>query len=208
MDVLAALGSGLLAGFGIAAPLGAIAVLLIGEGVSRGFRAGSPGALAVGLVDTLYCAAAVTVGAVAAPVIAGWGKVPGILGGIALIALAVIGIVRSRAGSASGETGSAPVGSGWQRFVVFLGLTAINPATVIYFVALTAGLAPLLQSALTAGTFVAGVGIASISWQLALVAAGGLLRGRTTARARRLTTLAGNLIVAGLGVALLVSAAR
>lgn len=206
MDVLAALGSGLLAGFGIAAPLGAIAVLLIGEGVNRGFRAGSPGALAVGLVDTLYCAAAVSIGAVAAPVIAGWGRVPGIIGGLALIVLAVIGIVRARPDPTAGDA-PRPAGSGWQRFVLFLGLTAINPATVIYFAALTAGLAPLLQSALTAGTFVAGVGLASLSWQLGLVAAGGLLRGRTTPRARRLTTLAGNLVVAGLGVALLVTAA-
>ncbi|MGV8908240.1 MAG: hypothetical protein ACOH1Y_04600 [Propionicimonas sp.] len=52
-----ALVAGLLAGLGIAVPLGAIAVLLVNEGVSRGFRGGWPGALAVGVIDNCIVAA-------------------------------------------------------------------------------------------------------------------------------------------------------
>ena len=58
VDLLTAATSGMLAGLGVALPLGAISVLLLGEGVTRGFRAGAPAALAVGTVDTLYCAVA------------------------------------------------------------------------------------------------------------------------------------------------------
>ncbi len=105
-----------------------------------------------------------------------------------------------------GDGTNPPTGTGWHRFALFLGLTAINPATLIYFGAITVGMADLLRSPLAAGLFVAGVGTASITWQLLVVAAGALLRGRLTPRARRITALIGNVIVAGLGVAMIVGA--
>lgn len=210
MDALAALGSGLLAGIGLAAPLGAIGVLLLQEGVARGFRSGAPGAVAVAVVDTLYCSAAILLGALAAPVITGWGGWPGIVGGVALIVIAAIGLRRSLGwGSSIGSQEpslslpSRVLPSGRQRFALFLGLTAINPATLVYFTAITVGLASLVSSATTAALFVAGVGCASLSWQLALVAAGALLSGRMTPRARRATSLVGNVVVAGLGLGML-----
>jgi len=206
MDALTALAAGLLAGWGIAVPLGAIAVLLLREGVNRGFRRGAPGAIAVGVVDTLYCTAAVTVGALAAPVVSSWGRWPALAGGCALLLLAVMGVRRSLSRPQAPDTAEAPAGTGWHRFALFLGLTAINPATLIYFGAITVGMADLLRSPLAAGLFVAGVGTASITWQLLVVAAGALLRGRLTPRARRITALFGSLIVAGLGVAMIVGA--
>lgn len=202
MDLLAALGSGALAGLGVAMPLGAISVLLLGEGVARGFRAAAPAGLAVGLVDTLYCALAVVLGVVAAPAIAAWGTWPRLIGGCALIVIAAFGLWRAWRRTADDEA-TPPAGSGLRLFGLFLGLTAINPATLVYFAAITVGLAHLLSSAAAGGLFVLGVGVASVSWQLLVVAAGGLLRGRTTPRIRRLTALVGNLIVAGLGVAML-----
>ncbi len=206
MNALTALLAGLLAGLGIAVPLGAIAVLLVSEGVNRGFRRGAPGAIAVGVVDTLYCTAAVTVGALAAPVVTSWGRWPALVGGCALLVLASVGLWRSLSRPAAGDASEAPTGTGWHRFALFLGLTAINPATLIYFGAITVGMADLLRSPLAAGLFVAGVGSASITWQLLVVAAGALLRGRLTPGARRTTALVGNIIVAGLGVAMIVGA--
>jgi len=205
MGPLPALLAGLLAGLGIAVPLGAIAVLLVNEGVTRGFRAGWPGALAVGMVDTLYCTAAVTLGAVAAPAITAWGRWPALGGGAVLIAIAALGLWRSRAGLAVVDATEPPAGTGWHRFALFLGLTAINPATLVYFAAITVGLSDLLRSPLAAGMFVAGVGTASISWQLLVVAGGALLRGRLTPRARRVTAVVGNCIVAALGATMLLS---
>lgn len=207
MGALAALAAGVIAGLGIAVPLGAIAVLLINEGVTRGFRGGAPGAVAVGVIDTVYCTAAVTLGAVAAPVITGWGRWPALAGGIALLVIAGLGLWRSLGRPDVVDSTEGPSGTGWHRFALFLGLTAINPATLVYFAAITVGLAHLLQSPLAAGLFVAGVGTASVSWQLVVVAVGALMRGRLSPRSRRVTAVVGNLIVAGLGVATLLSAA-
>jgi threonine/homoserine/homoserine lactone efflux protein len=203
MDAVTALVAGILAGLGIAVPLGAIAVLLVNEGVTRGFREGAPGAIAVAVIDTIYCTAAVTFGVVAAPVISAWGRWPGLAGGTALIMIAALSLWRSLRRPASDDATDPPTGTGWHRFALFLGLTAINPATLVYFAAIAVGLADLLQSPLAAGLFVVGVGTASVSWQLVVVAAGAMLSGRLTPRSRRVTALLGNVIVAGLGVAMI-----
>ncbi len=199
------LARGALAGLGVAMPLGAIGVLLLGEGIARGFRRGAPAAVAVGSIDTHYSAVAVGVGAAAAPVIGAWGRWPAVLGGSVLVVIAALGLWRSSRPPADAEP--APSGSGWQRFVLFLGLTAINPATLVYFAAITVGLAGRLGAPSAAAAFVAGVGLASVSWQLVVVGAGAVLRHRITERSRRLSVLVGNLVVAGLGVAMLVGAA-
>ena len=215
MDLLTAATSGMLAGLGVALPLGAISVLLLGEGVAQGFRAGAPAALAVGTVDTLYCAVAVAIGGVAAPVITGWGVWPAVFGGAALVTIAALGLRRSLARPATGgdpattaTTASATPAPnrGGRRYALFLGLTAINPTTLIYFAAITVGLASVLRSPLAALVFVVGAGLASLAWQLLLVAAGAQLGGRATPRARWITTVTGNVIVAGLGVAMIVVA--
>lgn len=200
------LARGALAGLGIALPLGAIGVLLLGEGIARGFRRGAPAALAVGAVDTSYSAVAVAFGAAAAPVIGGWGRWPAVLGGAVLLVIATLGLWRSSRPPADGAT--PPAGSGWRRFVLFLGLTAINPATLVYFAAITVGLAGRLGTPAAAAAFVAGVGLASVSWQLVVVGTGAALRHRITERARRLSVVIGNLVVGGLGVAMLVGALR
>jgi len=208
MDILAMLARGALAGLGVAMPLGAIGVLLLGEGISRGFRRGAPAAVAVGVIDTLYSAAAVLFGAVAAPVIGGWGSWPAVIGGGVLVGIATLGLWRLAARPAADGPAPEPAGSGWQRFVLFLGLTAVNPATLVYFAAITVGLTGRLGTTATASAFVIGVGLASVSWQLVVVGTGAILRHRITERARRLSVLAGNLVVAGLGVAMLVGALR
>jgi arginine exporter protein ArgO len=207
MGALTAFGSGLVAGLGIAVPLGAIGVLLIQEGVMRGLRRGAPAAVAVGVVDTVYCLGAVALGAVAAPLIARLGRWPAVVGGVALIVIAVLGIRRAL-GARVAETGVAEASPGpaWRRFALFLGLTAINPATLVYFAAITLGLAGLLRSPVRAALFVAGTGLASVAWQLLLVAAGALLRRRTSSRTRTATALIGNAVVAAFGAAMLISA--
>ncbi len=199
------LARGALAGLGVAVPLGAIGILLLGEGIGRGFRSGAPGAVAVGCIDTAYSALAVVFGAAAAPVIGRGGRWPAVLGGTVLVGIAALGLWRSS--RAPADAAPAPSGSGWRRFVLFLGLTAINPATLIYFAAITVGLGGRLGTPAAAVAFVAGVGLASTAWQLVVVGTGAVLRHRITERARRLSVVVGNLVVAGLGVAMLVGAA-
>lgn len=206
MDLVGALASGMLAGLGVAMPLGAISVLLLGEGVARGFWGAAPGALAVGTIDTLYSLAAVVLGAVAAPVIVGWGRWPMVLGGLVLVGIAAAGLWRSVAGPDADIAAPAPAGGGWHRFALFLGLTAVNPTTLVYFAAITVGLADLLRSPVAGGVFVAGVGVASACWQLALVGIGSALGRRATPRAKRATARVGNAIVAVLGIAMILRA--
>lgn len=215
-----ALGGGVLAGLAVAAPLGAIGVLLIEEGIQRGVRRGLPAAAAVASVDVLYSAAAVFGGSVAAPLLARWMPWPSAVGGLALLAIAGIGFWRggSHLGSSATETpaaspaaSDAAIGNGWRRFMLFFGVTAINPATLIYFAAIAAGLADLTSNASTEAVlisvaFVAGVGTASFTWQALLVSAGGLLRSRSSPRMRRATAIIGNTVVAGFGVLMVVHA--
>jgi arginine exporter protein ArgO len=207
MDLVGALASGMLAGLGVAMPLGAISVLLLGEGVERGFWGAAPGALAVGTIDTLYSFAAVVLGAVAAPVIVGWGPWPMALGGLVLVGIAAAGLWRSvTRPDADGAATPAPTGRGRHRFALFLGLTAVNPTTLVYFAAITVGLADLLRSPVAGAVFVAGVGVASACWQLALVAIGSALGRRATPRAKVVTARVGNAIVAALGIAMILRA--
>ena len=61
-----ALVSGLVAGWGVAIPLGAIGVLLVDLGMRAGFRRASAAAAAVATADLLYAAVAAAAGTAAA----------------------------------------------------------------------------------------------------------------------------------------------
>ncbi|POH73326.1 hypothetical protein CVS27_10410 [Arthrobacter glacialis] len=206
MDITYAFAGGLLAGIGLAAPLGAIGILLIREGLTVGFKRASPAALAVGLMDASYCALAVAVGSMAAPIAASWGSIPRLLGGLALIALGGTGLFKTLAANPSRHELTSPPAKG-HRFLIFAGLTAINPATLVYFAALTVGLGAALGSPGAALAFVLGVAVASLDWQLGLVLVGHALRGRITSRAQRLLNMAGHSLVLALGVAAIISSA-
>lgn len=209
MDALLTFPAGLVAGLAIAVPVGAIGVLLIHEGVARGFRAGLPAAVAVASVDTVYCAVAVLVGAIAAPVVGGWAPWPQRVGGAVLAAIGVGGLLRSRGARVPAVVGSAPAVpaprgvSPRARFGLFLALTAINPATLLYFVAILPGLHDLATSIPAQIAFVAGVTVASFGWQAALVAGGAFLRRIGGPRLRVWTTVVGNGVVILLGIALI-----
>jgi len=61
--------AGLLAGYGIAIPVGAVAAYLITLGAAHGFATAASGGLGAASVDALYAAVAVVLGAVLAPLI-------------------------------------------------------------------------------------------------------------------------------------------
>ncbi|MBM3695075.1 MAG: hypothetical protein FJW79_11950 [Actinobacteria bacterium] len=83
----------------------------------------------------------------------------------------------------------------------FLGLTIINPLTVVYFTVFVVGLgiADTLRP-LQAVVFVASAFGASLSWQTLLAAIGATARRRLPAGFRVGATVAGNLIVLALAV--------
>lgn len=202
METIVAFGAGIVAGLGVAAPLGAVGILLLQEGMAWGYRAAAPAAAAVASVDAAYCILALVLGAAAAPAIAALGPWPALLGGAVLLVLGGLGLARTFKGTQASNGGKAPQAAGrTRRFLAFAALTAINPTTLIYFIALTAGLGGHTSSWVASAAFVAGVALASLAWQSGLVLAGGLFSGRLGAGASRWAGGIGHGSVVLLGIA-------
>ena len=217
MEILGLFGAGALAGLGVAVPLGAIGLLLVRQGVTGGFAVGAAGAAAVALVDTVYCVVALGAGAVVAPVLGRWGGAAGLLAGAVLVAIGVAGLLRERRRRTGSRTrpehqpgpGSVRRPAPARFFLLMLGLTAINPATLLYFAALITALRHTVAAAggaAEATAFVAGVAIASLAWQVGLVAAGAFWGGRITPGRQVLVGRAGYLLVIVLGAGAVLAA--
>ncbi|MDE2070971.1 MAG: LysE family transporter, partial [Gammaproteobacteria bacterium] len=184
--------TGVLAGYGIAIPVGAIAILILEtglhEGFSRGFFAGAGAASA----DFLYAIVAVAAGSAAAVAIAAFAPPLKIASGLVLLALGGYGLWKA---FKPGTTASTPAGvrNHGSTYVQFLGLTLLNPMTVVYFAALIlGGSAGTRAGAASALLFVLGAGLASLSWQTLLAASASLLKKRLPTGIQRLFSLAGN----------------
>jgi arginine exporter protein ArgO len=203
--VTGALVAGLLAGYGIAMPVGAVATYLVSLTARTSLRTGLSAALGVAAADGLYALVATLGGSALAaalrPVLGPLRWASALL----LLALAVRGAVvavrRYRDRSLGVRTEPAPP-SPARAFLALLGITLLNPTTVIYFVALVLGtrttdpVRPLEQ-----GAFVLAAFVASASWQV-LLAGGGALLGRTLTgrRGRLVTALVSSGVIAALAV--------
>ena len=198
--------AGLAAGLGIALPLGAIGVLIVREGVERGIRAAGIAALAVATVDFGYALVAVVVGDRIADALSGVERVVQVVGALALTAVVVIGVrdlLRSVRAGATEPSVLPELPVGYRRtFLRFVGLTAINPMTAVYFVALTAGLSQRLAGPGAGAAFAVGVFLGSLAWQMVLAIGGGTAGSRMSERVRIGVSLAGYAIVAGYAVKL------
>ncbi|MBO4205956.1 LysE/ArgO family amino acid transporter [Micromonospora echinofusca] len=198
--------AGLLAGYGVAVPVGAIAVLILGLSARTSFRVGAGAALAVATADGLYALVAVLGGAVLADLVSPVAGPLRVVAAVVLLAIAGHGAwraLRHRSSVTPGRTGAGLTTPG-RAFAGVLALTLLNPATVLYFTALILG-RPDTGPDLPAGVlFVAGVFLASASWQL-LVAGGGSLVGRllTGPRGRLVTALFSSALITALAVAML-----
>jgi arginine exporter protein ArgO len=86
-----------------------------------------------------------------------------------------------------------------RAYGALLGLTLLNPATVIYFAALVLGHSATSASGIAAALFVVAVFAASASWQL-LLAVGGSALGRYLAgpRGRRATAAVSVVLIVAL----------
>ena len=196
-----ALISGLVAGWGVAIPLGAIGVMLVDLGMRAGFRASAPAATAVATADLLYAAVAAVAGSAAAGLLEPHEHAMKLVAAGVLAVVAVLGL-RPRNRTTTPELPPAH----W-LYGRFLALTAINPTTVIYFVALIAGLPAVASAPASAkAVFVLAVGLASLSWQLTLAGSGAALHHRLPPSARIWTALAGNALVLALALRMALAA--
>ncbi|WP_427018762.1 LysE family transporter [Pseudarthrobacter sp. P1] len=198
MTIFPALLAGLAAGLGVALPLGAVGILIIQQGISAGFRSGSAAAAGVALVDLAYCAAALAFGAAVAPLVASAGRWPAAVAGLVLMDLGANGLRKVH--TTAGPPLPAVSGGPGKVLAAFTWLTALNPATVLYFLALATALGRGGWPWETAAAFTAGVGVASLGWQLVLAAIGSVAGRRITPRGRRLLSAGGHSVVMVLGV--------
>ncbi|WP_426566043.1 LysE family transporter [Angustibacter sp. McL0619] len=197
--------AGLLAGLGIAMPVGAVGVYLVTLAAHRSVRVAACAALGVASADGVYAVVAVVGGRV----VAQWAEaVAGPLQVVSVVALLAVGVKIAvdaiRLTRVSAETVHAPSDpSALRAYFSLLGLTLANPATIVYFVALVTGnRAGTADGAGLAVVFVVGVFVASAAWQLTLVTGGRMLAAIATGRRGRLvTSLAGSAVVIALAVA-------
>lgn len=209
VPLTSALLAGVVAGLGVAVPLGAIGVLLLQTGLVSGWCVGAAGALGVALVDLAYAGAVVSLGAAVAAPIAEHATAIRLVGAAVLLVVAATGLRSAlRSSDPSGAVGirlvgtpGAPSGAVLLRFV---GLTALNPLTAVYFAALVAGFSSRFDD-IGRIAFVAGVFAASLAWQLVLVTVGAAPGRRASPRTRRTLGLIGALLVAAYAIHLAVS---
>jgi threonine/homoserine/homoserine lactone efflux protein len=186
---------GLIAGYGIAIPLGAIAVLIIATGARHGFAAAGAAGLGAATADLTYATVAVAAGGALRPQLTGASNAIHLASGCVLTTVAIQGVVtqaRARHRPASNQAAESR-----RTYIRFLGLTLINPLTVVYFTAIVIGNRAATGPA-DGIAFVTGVALASASWQTLLAACGTLLRRALPPRASLGTAMLGNCIVLAL----------
>ncbi|KUF17972.1 LysE family transporter [Streptomyces silvensis] len=243
--------AGLLAGYGIAVPVGAVAAHLVALTARTSLRTGVSAALGVATADGLYALLAVVAGTTAAAAVTPFVGPLRWVSACVLVALAAHSAAKAfaRYRGAGAESGSPPdvgvqvspdVGvqvppdigvqvppdpgagvtpdpgaeatpdapSPARAYVSLLGITLLNPTTVIYFAALVVGSrTDVRPDLLGQAVFTLAAFAASAGWQLLLAGGGALLGRALTGRRGRLgTALVSGALTVGLAVHMVTSA--
>jgi arginine exporter protein ArgO len=193
-----ALLAGLLAGYGIAMPVGAMSVLIVTLSSQASLRQGMAAALGVATADGVYALAAVLGGAALAHLLTPATTPLQAAAAAVLVVIAARGMVNAvrthstKAVAPDTGTASSPL----RTYTGLVGLTLLNPVTIVYFGALVVGHQAGSDSAVGGVAFVLAAFTASASWQ-AMLASGGAFLGRvlTGPRGRLVTALVGNTVI-------------
>jgi arginine exporter protein ArgO len=196
--------SGMIAGYGIAIPVGPIAILILELGLRRGFRIALSAGAGAASADLIYATVAALAGTFLVLVLAPFASILRVGSALGLIAMGIWLLYRGRNVSDRsnrlrfGGTDSA------RTYGMVLGLTLLNPVTVTYFTTLILGMsAESPQSPVNAVFFVSGAFLASLSWQMFLAAVGGAAHKHLPAGVQTATFAIGNSVIITLGVAIL-----
>ncbi len=191
----------MIAGYGIAIPVGAISVLLVSLAMEKGLRQGLIAAVAVTSVDFSFAIMAVVAGSAILAVLSPYEEVLRIVSGGTLIGLGIYGLMKLRKRQDGLSTTELSEGHIYLKFFV---LTALNPFTIVYFTALIAGNGSQWDYTWQdMAAFVIGAGLASLSWQILLVYLGSTAKRFFSHRFLVATIVLGNLVVIALGVQVL-----
>ena len=196
---------GAFAGYGVAIPVGAIAILIIDMGLRHGFALAFMAGAGAASADLIYVMLAAVSGEALALALKPYAVALRLLSALVLFAIGSYGLWRLRQRNLSGDKTQALNQRGrWQTYTRFLGLTLLNPLTIAYFAALILGRSGNLAfSAIDRVLFVVGAALASLSWQTFIAALGALAHRHLSPRIQLFTSLLGNLIVIGLGLRIL-----
>lgn len=188
--------TGVVAGYGIAIPVGAVAVLIVQVGIRCGFWCGASAGAGAATADLAYSVLAVMGGVALAASVQAIGEPLRWASAGVLAVIAVRGLYRARLEPAVVQTGLPARTEYAGTYAKFFGLTIINPLTVVYFAAVVVGLG--LADDLRAGQaalFAAGAFLASLSWQTLLAAVGSLIGHRISRRFHLGAAVLGNVVV-------------
>lgn len=198
--MLDALISGLVTGYAIAVPVGAVAVMIIAVSSRTSWRTGAAAGLGVATVDGAYALVAVLAGTAVARVL---DPVSGALTGVSVVVLLGIATLTLVHAFRPGREDSGALGR-WtpvRAWVTFAAITAINPATVLYFAAIVIGGTVEIDGLAEGAVFVAAAFLASASWQVFVASIGsGLGTSITGPRGRRTTGVVAALAIAALAL--------
>lgn len=196
---------GAVAGYGIAIPVGAVAILIVNTSLQCGFRIGFLAGAGAATADFIYALLAVIAGAAIVVFLQPVTEPLRIVSGIVLVGLAIFGLWKGLKDSRnqSGAIGGCHPLPTYTRFTA---ITLVNPLTVVYFTALILGRNPGENTVFSSQlAFVLGAALASLSWQTLLAALGGFAHGRLPARFQKGAVILGNLIILGFGLIILLN---
>jgi threonine/homoserine/homoserine lactone efflux protein len=203
--------AGALAGYGIAVPVGAVATYLVTLTARTSLKTGVYAALGVATADGLYALLAAVGGTALGQAIRSITAPLRWVSAVVLIALAirisVTALGQYRRNRESGQADDAlPATSPRRVYLRLLGITLLNPTTVVYFAALVLGNhATAVTTPLDETVFVLAAFGASASWQV-LLASGGAALGRllTGRRGQLNTALFSSALITVLAIRILV----
>ena len=208
--MLGELAAGALAGLAVAMPVGAIGAYLLGLAARERFAVAAAAALGVASVDGAYALVASLGGAGLRTVVQSASTVLTWLAAAVLVILATRTLVQALRRYRSTAPAVAQAGraaNAGRAYLGLVGLTAVNPATVITFSAVVLG-RPGGDVGLTwpaVVLFAVGAFVASAVWQLLLVGGGSVLGRLAAGRHGQLAiAVASALLMLGLAVAVLV----
>jgi threonine/homoserine/homoserine lactone efflux protein len=134
--------AGVVAGYGVAVPVGAIAILIVGLTARTSLRVGAAAAMGVATADGIYAVIAVAGGAALASVIEPVADPLRWLAAAVLLVLAghtAVTALRHHRDPTRAVRSDAGLSSPGRAYAGLLGLTLLNPMTIVYFAALVLG---------------------------------------------------------------------
>jgi threonine/homoserine/homoserine lactone efflux protein len=194
---------GLIAGYGIAIPIGPIAIVIIELGIRQGFPVAFCAGAGAASADLVYATIASLAGTFLVSLLKPYSPIIHTISAMVLIGLGLWLLIAGRR-VRDMEKQKFQTSTRLGAYGLVFGLTLLNPLTVAYFTTLILGLRyNLANSFENVVFFVSGAFLASLSWQSVVACIGGFGHEHLSPRLRLVTFAVGNSIILLMGILLL-----